>query len=407
MPETPGGGWAPERLRAVAAGIERDFPLTSRRTLLSLFDLDPDQLQAQWQVESGQLALVRGAFPVGLEGIHQRLRLLREDAGQREVAALSLPAGELDAQGVARFLVSGGPGVLYRAELGLATPEGGWILLARSNLATLPPRPLRLIPPRPVGSGGDQEAARAPLPPSAPVPASEEAAPPWDPTLADTGQELEPEFPRPPTVAGPAVGAFSQPPGALRSRPASGRMSPPLVIARNLPPGQNRSSTVGIAAPRSPLAPARGFEVPPASAGQTSPLLPLASAGPTSSSLPSARPDVTVQPPPPHGLGSMAQTTDSLAPSPLVGEGWGEGAERLRPDPTSPLLATFDPRGTRSSPGSGATSASAVGDPSSAWPDPGGQGLDARYWLFAYPHGTPAAAGPGPHPVEPAPSPRP
>ena len=406
MPETPGGGWAPERLRAVAAGIERDFPLTSRRTLLSLFDLDPDQLQAQWQVESGQLALVRGAFPVGLEGIHQRLRLLREDAGQREVAALSLPAGELDAQGVARFLVSGGPGVLYRAELGLATPEGGWILLARSNLATLPPRPMRLIPPRPVGSGGNHEAARAPLPPSAPPPAREEAAPPWDPTLADTGQELEPEFPRPPTVAGPAVGAVSQPPGALRSRPASGRTSPPLVIARNLPPGQNRSSTVGIAAPRSPLAPARGFEVPPASAGQTSPLLPLASAGPTSSSLPSARPDVTVQPPPPHGLGSMAQTTDSLAPSPLVGEGWGEGAERLRPDPTSPLLATFDPRGTRSSPGSGATSASAVGDPSSAWPDPGGQGLDARYWLFAYPHGTPAAAGPGPHPVEPAPSPR-
>ncbi|MGB7551001.1 MAG: hypothetical protein WBM15_05485, partial [Chromatiaceae bacterium] len=140
MPETPTGEWGPDRLRAVAAGIEREFPLTSRRTLLSLFDLDPDQLQAQWQVESGQLALVRGAFPVGLQGIHQRLRLLREDAGHLEVAALSLPAGELDAQGVARFLVSGGPGVLYRAELGLATPEGGWILLARSNLATLPPR---------------------------------------------------------------------------------------------------------------------------------------------------------------------------------------------------------------------------------------------------------------------------
>jgi len=404
MPETPGGGWAPERLRAVAAGIERDFPLTSRRTLLSLFDLDPDQLQAQWQVESGQLALVRGAFPVGLEGIHQRLRLLREDAGQREVAALSLPAGELDAQGVARFLVSGGPGVLYRAELGLATPEGGWILLARSNLATLPPRPMRRIPPRPVGFVGDQEAARAPLPPSAPVPVREEAAPPWDPTLADTGLALAPEFPRPPTGADPAIGEGSQPPGAPRSRPASGQKPPPLVIARNLPPGQDRSSAVGIEAPRSPLAPARGSAAPPASAGQTSPLLPLASAGPTSSLLPPVRPDVTVQPPPPHGLGSMAQTTDSLAPSPLVGEGWGEGAERLRPDPTSPLLATFDPRGTRSSPGSGATSA--VEAPSGSWPDPGGQGLGARYWLFAYPHGTLAAAGPGPHPVEPAPSSR-
>ncbi len=31
--------------------------------------------------------------------------------------------------------------------------------------------------------------------------------------------------------------------------------------------------------------------------------------------------------PPPHGLGSKAQATDSLAPSPLVGEGWGEGSK--------------------------------------------------------------------------------
>ena len=47
---------------------------------------------------------------------------------------------------------------------------------------------------------------------------------------------------------------------------------------------------------------------------------------------PASGPNVTVQPPPPHGLGSMAQTTDSLAPSPLLGEGGGEGAERLRPN---------------------------------------------------------------------------
>ncbi len=275
MPETPTGEWGPDRLRAVAAGIEREFPLTSRRTLLSLFDLDPDQLQAQWQVESGQLALVRGAFPVGLQGIHQRLRLLREDAGHLEVAALSLPAGELDAQGVARFLVSGGPGVLYRAELGLATPEGGWILLARSNLATLPPRPLRLIPPRPAGFAGHQEEAGAGayLPPSPPLPAGVEASPPWDPTLADAGQELEPEFPQPPTLATPSVGVVSQPPGAPRSRTASGRKSQPLVIARNPLPGQDHSRPARIAAPLVPLAPAKGSDDLPLSACQTSPLL--------------------------------------------------------------------------------------------------------------------------------------
>ena len=47
---------------------------------------------------------------------------------------------------------------------------------------------------------------------------------------------------------------------------------------------------------------------------------------------PEACPDVTVQTPRLHGLGSIAQTTDSLAPSPLAGEGWGEGSERLRLD---------------------------------------------------------------------------
>ncbi len=363
MPETPRGEWAPERLRAVAAGIEREFPLTSRRTLLSLFDLDPDQLQAQWQVESGQLALVRGAFPVGLEGVHQRLRLLREDAGRLEVAALSLPAGELDAQGVARFLVSGGPGVVYRAELGLATPEGGWILLARSNLATLPPRPLRVISPRPVEFFGDQEETGARLPPLATLPAGEEFSPPWDPTLADAGQELEPEFPQPIGVT-PSLGTVSQPTGAPRSRPTSGRASQPLVIARTPPPGQDQSPAARIAAPLSPLAPAQGYEALPASAGQTCPLLPPASPG---------------------------QTSPLLLPT--------------GPGQTSPLLATFDPRGTRSSPGSGSTSF--VDGPSGAWEDSGGQGLGVRCWLFAYSSDTPSAAGLTPRPLAPGPSPRP
>ncbi|MBP8283851.1 MAG: hypothetical protein KAX46_08050 [Chromatiaceae bacterium] len=339
MPETPRGDWAPDRLRAVAAGIEREFPLTSRRTLLSLFDLDPDQLQAQWQVESGQLALVRGAFPVGLEGIHQRLRLLREDAGQLEVAALSLPAGELDAQGVARFLVSGGPGVLYRAELGLATPEGGWILLARSNLATLPPRPLRVTPPRSAGFAGGQKEAGVEVrpPPSIPPPAEEEASPPWDPTLVDAGLVLEPEFPQPPTLATPSVDESYQPIGAPRSRPTSGRKAPPLVIARHPPPGPGPFPPERQAAPltrMSAVAPAEGAEDLPASAGQT-----------------------------------------------------------------SPLLATFDPRGARSSPGSTSTS---PGSPSGAWADPGMAGRGARFWLFDYPlDGLSSAAGPTPRPTVP------
>ena len=72
---------------------------------------------------------------------------------------------------------------------------------------------------------------------------------------------------------------------------------------------------------------------------------------------------------------------------------------------TSPLLATFDPRGARSSPGSGSTSLRVprrVPGKIPAW-----QGLGARFWLFAYPSDTPSAAGPTPRPLAPAPPPRP
>ncbi len=332
MPETPRDGWGPDRLRAVAAGIEREFPLTSRRTLLSLFDLDPDQLQAQWQVESGQLALVLGAFPVGLQGIHQRLRLLREDAGQLEVAALSLPAGEVDAQGVARFLVSGGPGVLYRAELGLATPEGGWILLARSNLATVPPRPTRVTATLPLGSAGDRGAgARLPVPTRPPV--EDQPSPPWDPSLVDTGQVLKPELPRPPAVATPSEDAGSWPLDSPRSRSDSNRKIQPLVIARNPASVPDRPASEKMAAPLLAVAPANPSEV-------------------------------------------------------MVSD--------IRAD--SPLLATFDPRSSRSSPESGATS---PGSPSGTWGDPGVQGPGARFWLFAYPSATPGSAGPIPRRPDP------
>ena len=52
---------------------------------------------------------------------------------------------------------------------------------------------------------------------------------------------------------------------------------------------------------------------------------------------------VTAQTPGLHGLGSIAQTTDSLAPSPLAGEGWGEGALRL--DQAEAEVPVADPQG--------------------------------------------------------------
>ena len=227
------------RLRAIAARVERAFPLTCRRTLLILSDLDPDQLQAQWQVEPGHLALVRGGFPSGLDGVRPRLRLLRVDAGDREVAALSLPDGGGQEGGVVRFLVSGGLGTRYRAELGLASPEGGWLLLTRSEVASVPNRPpevesiCRDFPSNPAEASG---AGEAPIAASVLV----------DPTLADPGVPLAPVFPLPSLPEGVADHLA---PGAtvailpwFRRLPAPGIIPAfcppviPLIIAREPPP---------------------------------------------------------------------------------------------------------------------------------------------------------------------------
>ena len=262
------------RLRAIAARVERAFPLTCRRTLLILSDLDPDQLQAQWQVEPGHLALVRGGFPSGLDGVRPRLRLLRVDAGDREVAALSLPDGGGQEGGVVRFLVSGGLGTRYRAELGLASPEGGWLLLTRSEVASVPTRPCEIAASR-VAPEGPVEPADAPptetpsevasVPnrppevesicrdfPSNPAEASGAGEAPIaasvlvDPTLADPGVPLAPVFPLPGLPEGVADHLA---PGAtvailpwFRRLPAPGIIPAfrppviPLIIAREPPP---------------------------------------------------------------------------------------------------------------------------------------------------------------------------
>ncbi len=264
------------RLRAIAARVERAFPLTCRRTLLILSDLDPDQLQAQWQVEPGHLALVRGGFPSGLDGVRPRLRLLRVDAGDREVAALSLPDGGGQEGGVVRFLVSGGLGTHYRAELGLASPEGGWLLLTRSEVVSVPPRPreiaaYRVAPEGPVEQADGpptetpSEVASAPNRPpeveslcrdfpSNPAEASGAGEAPIassvlvDPTLADPGVHLAPVFPLPllpeapigylaprqTTAALAGVAAALAARGRFRPLPVLGIT--PLVIAREPPP---------------------------------------------------------------------------------------------------------------------------------------------------------------------------
>jgi len=152
----------PADLRAVAEGVRREFPLVATRSALVLYDVDPSQVQAQWQVSDAALASAANAFPAGATQVRALLRLRRiaADGSSQELAALPQPAGAGTLSGVARLHV-GEAGAELEAELGLASGEGGWLLLVRSNRIRLPdaPRPVtdaaRSIPdPPPMGRAG-------------------------------------------------------------------------------------------------------------------------------------------------------------------------------------------------------------------------------------------------------------
>jgi len=254
-PEPPG---APV-LRKVTAEIEQAFPLVARHTGLVLFDVDPHRLQVQWQVEPWHLEQTRQAFPAGTSDVQPELRLIRLDApGDRRIAAVLSPpieTGETD--GSARFDVSD-HGVTYQVELGLASGDGGWLLLARSNQVKLP---------WPVGSsvssrrGGDlpgvidrersidEEAAVSEgdsLPQAgktrksethmAKRPAGVGQPSVFDPTLADSGARLIPVFPhpRPRSAWSPPVG-FLQVIGVLDAVEPESEAVPLPVISQPVP----------------------------------------------------------------------------------------------------------------------------------------------------------------------------
>lgn len=237
----------PADLRATAEDIRREFPLVATRSALVLFDVDPSQVQAQWQITDAALASAIGAFPAGASQVRPLLRLRRiaDDGSSRELAALPQPATAGGLSGVARFQVAEG-GAELEAELGLASGEGGWMLLARSNRVRLPiapqpagpapavltpaiaargeeaPLPAAIAPPAAetaVGEGGAVTGAAAPPAegqPGEPVPESDSRPPPpttpeaavdaeVEPALAASGSPLAPEFPlcwSDPTAAG-------------------------------------------------------------------------------------------------------------------------------------------------------------------------------------------------------------
>ncbi len=236
-----------------------------------------------------------------------------------------------------------------------ASPADGGLSLHLAGAATatnaqLDTQPLASHPPlategsdRSGGSGDDAtsiapEAEIASPPPAPPTPEAEIVSSP--PALPVPGAEVVSSPPAPPAPQAEIV----IPLPALPT-PEAGIISPPPALpvpgteVVSPPPAPPAPETEIINPP--PAQPAPVAEIhsqpspnPPASEPEnTSPPTapPVPEAEIISPSPAPPEPLVTVQPPPPHGLGSMAQTTDSLAPSPLAGEGWGEGAEGLQP----------------------------------------------------------------------------
>ena len=134
----------PTELVAVAEEIRREFPLVLDRSGLVLYDVDPHRLQAQWQLSVSDLAQAKNAFPArgSSARLLLRLRRLLPNGTSEDVASLSRNAGAVGPQGLALFEVPGGDAA-YQAELGLASEDGGWLLLERSNRFQ-PARPVRV-----------------------------------------------------------------------------------------------------------------------------------------------------------------------------------------------------------------------------------------------------------------------
>jgi hypothetical protein len=237
-----------EELRAVAEEIARTFPFVLERTALMLYEVDPHHLQAQWQIAPDELARGRGAFPIDGGDVEICLRLLRltTDDGAREEARIRRKASASGVQGEVVFGIEGGSDS-FQAELGLASADGGWLLLARSD---------QVRPPSPATESGAAEGhgvrvstesdqydiARLEDVGDQRTPASAGVGTVVEPALAAVGVPLHPVFPLPRAFLDPAPRSSPvEPPGIDPERDKTGLSSrrdntPPLNLRQAAPP---------------------------------------------------------------------------------------------------------------------------------------------------------------------------
>lgn len=237
----------PAELRAVAEEIASGFPRVPERTGLVLYDVAPGHLQAQWSVVPQDLDRAREAFPPDAAGIRTVLRLCRAtgDAGLEVVAIVPQKEGKGEQEGETGFLLDA-DGATYETELGLATSDGGWLLLARSNRismprAAVPVKPTEHAEPLSGAGGGVSEQ-------------------PVEPALAAEGEVPRPVFPEPVSTEGNRI-----------SDPSAPATRPPRTDAVIGPASQTDEAGPAVVQEATPF---RGGELSSIEAGPVPPLLP-------------------------------------------------------------------------------------------------------------------------------------
>jgi hypothetical protein len=125
---------------------DRVFPIAGDAPPLVLYPTTDEGLELRWQLDARSIDRARAAFPDGHGLPAPRLRLLKlsDEGAARVVAEASLEDAHLAAGGHARYPTGTITGPV-RGEIGLATADGGWVMVARSNrLLAARSRPIRL-----------------------------------------------------------------------------------------------------------------------------------------------------------------------------------------------------------------------------------------------------------------------
>ncbi len=144
--------------------VPEPFPIASERDFLVLYPAHANALELRWRFATARAREVEAAFAPQASSVSPGVRLYpvggqeHDEGGHRyTLPVASLRAGRISLVGLP-------PDAWYQAELGLGTPDGGWLMLARSNRLAMPTMVSAKLPPmtaRPSGVDGDPGASSA------------------------------------------------------------------------------------------------------------------------------------------------------------------------------------------------------------------------------------------------------